>query len=84
MASRESHALQGLSRALSTARADVKRARHGPRTPGIPAAVAEQRRLLAALESFTEALDHQGSPVPYQLHSELAMYRAMFNIRRTR
>ena len=43
-----------------------------------------QRRLLAALETFTEALAHQGSPVPYRLHGELAMYRAMFDIRRTR
>jgi hypothetical protein len=41
-----------------------------------------QQALLTALETYAAALLVRGSPVPYRLHNELAMYRAMFNTRR--
>jgi hypothetical protein len=37
----------------------------------------EQRRLLAALEGYANALTRHGLPMPYRMRSELAMYRAM-------
>jgi hypothetical protein len=76
--------LPELARALEVARADVEAARRTRPAPGVPAAAAEQRRLLEALESYAAALTHHGRPVPYRLHSELAMYQAMFDIRRNR
>jgi hypothetical protein len=76
--------LPQLAREVSNARASVEAARRTRAAPGVAAAEPEQRRLLAALESFAEALTHHGRPVPYRLHSELAMYQAMFKIRRGR
>ncbi len=76
--------LSMLWRALVEARADVGRARGERATPGWSAVTAEQRLLLAALESYAAALTQHGHPVPHRLHSELAMYRTMFDIRRGR
>ncbi|MGH2896657.1 MAG: hypothetical protein ACRDPM_25785 [Solirubrobacteraceae bacterium] len=42
----------------------------------------EQRQLLVALEGYAVALSGHGHPMPYRMHSELAMYRAMFNTTR--
>lgn len=70
--------------ALVEARTEVGRARGERATPGYSAADAEQRSLLVALESYTAALTQHGHPVPHRLHSELAMYRNMFDIRRGR
>jgi hypothetical protein len=71
-----------LLRAVLRARSEVHGARGAKSAPGMGFGVTEQRALLTALETYTAALLLRGSPVPYRLHNELAMYRAMFNIRR--
>ena len=45
---------------------------------------SEQRELLAALAAYAVALTRLGHPVPYQMRSELAMYRALFDPTRRR
>jgi len=74
--------LPGLLKAVVSARSEVEDARHRRAVPGHTVAVLEQRSLMAALESYSSALTHNGSPIPYRLHNELAMYHAMFSIRR--
>lgn len=82
MTNKHTQDLPALLKAVLRARSAVDAARLATSAPGMPAAVTEQQALLTALETYTAALLLAGSPVPYRLHNELAMYRAMFNIRR--
>lgn len=83
MTSTDPDDLRHMSKAVNRARADVVIARGTRQRPGLPSAADEQRRLLFALESYTAALTGVGYPIPHRLHNELAMYRAMFEIRRS-
>ena len=74
--------MPALLRAVLRARSEVHGARRAKSAPGTRREVPEQQALLTALETYAAALLVRGSPVPYRLHNELAMYRAMFNIRR--
>jgi hypothetical protein len=74
--------LSALLREVLRARSEVHGARGAKSTPAMRSGVTEQQALLTALETYAAALLLRGSPVPYRLHNELAMYRAMFNIRR--
>ena len=80
----QSNDLPALLEAVIRARSDVKVARHQRPSPGSSAAAAEQQLLLAALETYAAALAQHGSPLPHRLRNELAMYRAMFSVRRGR
>jgi hypothetical protein len=71
-----------LLRAVLRARSDVRGARSAKSAPGTGAGVREHQALLTALETYAAALLLSGDPVPYRLHNELAMYRAMFTIKR--
>jgi len=83
MTNEQMHHLSALRRAVDGARSEVEEARRGKARPGSSAADPAQRSLLAALEQYAAALTRHGRPVPYRLRDELAMYRAMFNIRRS-
>jgi hypothetical protein len=74
--------MSALLRAVLRARAEVHGARGAKSAAGMGSGVTEQRALLRALETYAAALLLRGSPVPYRLHNELAMYRALFDIRR--
>ncbi|QBX56752.1 hypothetical protein EXE58_15660 [Nocardioides seonyuensis] len=76
--------LSVLLRAVSAARSEVEDARRLRAAPGSAPVAAEQRVLLEALEQYAAALSRQGSPMPYRMRDELAMYRAMFSTRRQR
>lgn len=82
MAIKHAQDMPALLRAVLRARSEVHRARGAKAPPGLGSGVREQRALLTALETYAAALLLRGSPVPYRLHNELAMYRALLNIRR--
>lgn len=73
-----------LLQAVSAARSEVEGARRLRASPGSSTVAAEQRVLLDALEQYAAALSSHGSPMPYRMRDELAMYRAMFSTRRQR
>jgi len=73
----QSHDLTVSLRAVNQARSNLDLARTRRSLPGV--ATSEQRRLLSALEGYAVALTSCGHPMPYRMHSELAMYRAMFD-----
>jgi hypothetical protein len=83
MTNQQSHDLPALLRAVNTARSDVEAARRTRAAPGTVPAAAEQRLLLEALERYVDGLAQHGQPVPYRLRDEMALYRSMFNIRRS-
>lgn len=64
-------------RAVNRARSTLDRTRTQGHSRG--AATAEQRMLLAALEGHAVVLARHGHPMPYRMHLELAMYRAIFD-----
>ena len=70
--------LSALLRAVCVARSDVEHARQAKASPGSSRAATEQRELLTALERYAAALSVHGSPMPYRMRNEMAMYRAMF------
>ena len=74
--------LSALSRAVAVARSDLGRARSANGALGSASVATEQRQLLTALERYAAALDHHGSPLPYRMRDEVAMYRTMFDPRR--
>ena len=74
--------MPALLRAVLRARSEVQGARRVTSAPEMRSKVTEQQALLTALETYAAALLVRGSPVPYRLHNELAMYRAMFSLRR--
>jgi hypothetical protein len=74
--------LPALWRAVLRARSEVDGARKSKSAPGMRSEGTAQQALLTALETYAAALLVRGSPVPYRLHNELAMYCAMFNTRR--
>lgn len=76
MSHRQSHDLGMSFRAVSRARSALARARAQGSLRG--ATAVEQRELLAALEDCASAMTRHGHPIPYRMHGELAMYRAMF------
>ena len=76
------HDMPALLRAVVSARSEVHDARSAKSAPGMQSGVTERQALLTALEAYAAALLLRGSPVPYRLHNELAMYRAMFPNRR--
>ena len=80
MSQGQSYDLTESLRAVNQARSDLGLARTQRALPGV--ATSEQRRLLTALEGYAAALAGHGHPMPYRMHSELAMYRAMFNPQR--
>jgi len=82
MGHRQPYDLTVSLRAVTNARSSLDLARAQRSLPGV--ASAEQRRLLAALEGHAVALTSHGHPMPYRMHSELAMYRAMFDPPRPR
>ena len=82
MTIKHAHDMPALWRAVLRARSEVHGARRSKSTPGMRSEVTAQQALLTALETYAAALLIRGSPVPYRLHNELAMYRAMFKIRR--
>lgn len=82
MTDRGSRELSALLQAVCAARSDVDNARHAKPPQRLASAAAEQRVLLAALEHYEAALIHYGNPTPYRMRDELALYRAMFSIRR--
>jgi hypothetical protein len=74
--------LPELLNAVGIARRNVETARRGRAAPGTSAADAEQRLLLVAIEEYAAGLAEHGSPMPYRLRDEMALYRSMFAIRR--
>lgn len=70
--------LSVLLRAVCVARSEVNEARHAKASPGSSRTATEQRMLLTALERYAAALTSRGSPMPYRMRDEMAMYRAMF------
>ena len=77
MSKGQSHDLMVSLRAVNRARSTLDWTRAQSRSRG--AATAEQRMLLAALEGYAVVLTSYGHPMPYRMHNELAMYRAIFN-----
>ena len=77
MGHRQPYDLTVSLRAVTNARSSLDLARAQRALPGV--ATSEQRHLLRALEDYADALTSHGHPMPYRMHSELAMYRAMFN-----
>jgi hypothetical protein len=84
MTDQKSRDLSALLQAICAARSEVEDARRAQASPGSATVAAEQRLLLAALEQYADALAHLGRPLPYRMRDEVAMYRAMFSIRRQR
>jgi len=84
MTDQKSRDLSELLLAVCAARSDVADARRARWLPGSSAVATEQRLLLAALERYAAALTQHGTPMPYRMRDEVAMYRAMFSTRRTR
>lgn len=82
MTDQKSKDLSALLRAVCAARLEVQDARRAKASPGSSTVAAEQRLLLAALEQYAAALTHHGTPMPYRMRDEVAMYRAMFSTRR--
>ena len=72
----QSHDLTDSLRRVNQARSNLDLARTQKAVHGV--VTTEQRHLLSALEGYAAALTSHGHPMPYRLHSELAMYRSMF------
>lgn len=68
--------------AVTQARSLLERAR--TRGASRDVVSAEQRQLLVALEGYAATLARHGHPMPYRMRSELAIYRGMFDPRRSR
>lgn len=73
--------LPALARAVRDGRAAVAVARARAPRSGIAAPAGEQMTLLIAMETYVSALASLGLPVPYRLHNDLDLYRAIFGIR---
>jgi hypothetical protein len=84
MTDQTSRELAGLLQAVYVARSSVENARRLKWSPGPSTVAVEQRLLWGALERYAAALAHQGSPLPYRMRDEVAIYRAMFSSSRER